>query len=91
MTLEDTKTNHEYIIQEINIDKCTKARLQILGILKGTTVRILNKRNNGSLIIKIRGTRLGIDKEIAKAISVCRGKHSSSISKIEMNYFQGGN
>lgn len=70
MTLERGNINHEYIIQEINIDKCTKARLQVLGVLKGTKVRVLNKRKNGALIVKIRGTRLGIDKEVAEAINI---------------------
>ena len=51
MNLSDTKTNQEYIIEEINIDKCTKARLQVLGVLKGTKVRILNKRINPMTIV----------------------------------------
>ena len=74
MKLSDTKINHEYIIKEINIDKCTKARLHVLGVLKGTKVRVLNKRNNGAIIVKVRGTRLGIDKEVSEAINICRGE-----------------
>lgn len=70
MTLEKGNINYEYIIQEINIDKCTKARLEALGVLKGTKVKILNRRNNGATILKIRGTRLGVDKEITKGIKI---------------------
>ena len=69
MNLSQTKINQEYIIDEINIDKCTRARLQVLGVLPGTKIKILNKRNDGAIIVKIRGTRLGIDKKVAEAIS----------------------
>lgn len=84
MNLSDTKINHEYIIQEINTDKCTKARLYSLGVLKGTKVKILNRRNNGATILKVRGTRLGIDKEITEAIEIAeKEKLNGSPAKTE--------
>ncbi len=69
INLSEGITNEEYIIQSINVDKATKSRLQVLGILKETKIIILNKRING-LIIKVRGTRLGLDKEISKLIKI---------------------
>lgn len=68
--LSEGKTNEEYIIEKIENDDIIKKRLQVLGILKGTKVKILNKRVNGSIIIKVRGTRLGIDKQISNSIFV---------------------
>ena len=62
--------NEKYIIEEIKTDNVTKTRLQVLGVIKGTKIEILNKRINGSIIIKVRGTRLGIDKEISNSIYV---------------------
>lgn len=98
MTLEEAKINQEYIINEINIDKCTKSRLEVLGVLKGTKIKILNKRSNGAIIVKIRGTRLGLDKEVAQAINIdekdkgivfnCRGEHCSSVKKDSCNMFK---
>lgn len=70
MNLSKGTTNEKYIIEEIKTDNTTKTRLQVLGILKGTKIEILNKRVNGSIIIKVRGTRLGIDKEISNSIYV---------------------
>ena len=70
INLSQGTTNEKYIIEEIKIDHITKTRLQVLGILKGTKIEILNKRINGSIIIKVRGTRLGIDKEISNSIYV---------------------
>lgn len=63
-------TKEKYIIEEIKTDNITKIRLQVLGVIKGTKIEILNKRINGSTIIKVRGTRLGIDKEISNSIYV---------------------
>ncbi len=68
--LSEGTTKEKYIIEEIKIDNTTKTRLQVLGIIKGTIIEILNKRINGSIIIKVRGTRLGIDKEISKSIKI---------------------
>ena len=58
------------IIEEIKTDNITKIRLQVLGVIRGTKIEILNKRINGAIIIKVRGTRLGIDKEISNSIYV---------------------
>lgn len=70
MNLSKGIINQEYIIKKIEIDNTTKARLQVLGILKKTKIVILNKRINGSIIIKVRGTRIGIDKEISNSIKI---------------------
>ena len=69
MNLSETKINHEYIIDKINIDKCTSIRLQILGVLKGTHILVINKMKSGAIILKVRGTRLGIDKEVVNSIT----------------------
>lgn len=70
MNLSKGKINEKHVIERILIDNITKTRLQVLGVLKGTKIEILNKRLNGSIIIKVRGTRLGIDKEISNSIFV---------------------
>ena len=70
MNLLDIRTNEEYIIEKIEINEKLKNRLLILGIVKGTKVKVLNKKINNDVIIKIRGTRLGISKKIAESIDV---------------------
>ena len=67
-------TKEKYIIEEIKTDNITKIRLQVLGVIRGTKIEILNKRINGAIIIKVRGTRLGIDKEISNSIYVVEEK-----------------
>lgn len=47
-----------------------KKRLEALGMIEGTRIKVLNKKNNGALIIKFRGTRFAIGKSIAEKIAV---------------------
>lgn len=79
MNLSKGTTNEKYIIEEIKTDNITKTRLQVLGILKGTKIEILNKRVNGAIIIKVRGTRLGIDKEISKSIKIRKERENENL------------
>lgn len=79
MRLSKGITNEEYKIEKISTDNTTKNRLQVLGILKGTKIVILNKRINGSIMIKVRGTRLGIDKQISNSIEIREENKNANI------------
>ena len=72
-------TKEKYIIEEIKTDNITKIRLQVLGVIRGTKIEILNKRINGAIIIKVRGTRLGIDKEISKSIKIRKESKNANL------------
>lgn len=45
-------------------------RLEALGVNEQTAITILNKKGSGSLIIKVRGTRLALGKKISDGIMV---------------------
>jgi ferrous iron transport protein A len=70
MTLEEGKIGNEYSVLEIKIEGSTKRRLESLGMTEGTKVSVLNNKKNGTLIFKVRGTRLAIGKEIAESIVI---------------------
>ncbi len=44
--------------------------LRALGVNEGTPVNILNKKGSGSVIIKVRGTRLALGKRLSEGITV---------------------
>ena len=46
----------------------TMRRLEALGLVEGTKVHILMKKQDGSLIAAFQGTRLALGKKIAGAI-----------------------
>ena len=45
-------------------------RLRALGMTQETSLSVLNRKRNGCLIFKVRGTRLAIGRDIAEAIQV---------------------
>ena len=48
-------------------------RLQALGMIEGTEISVLNNKNEGTVIIKMRSTRLALGKGISSHIEI-RGK-----------------
>ena len=48
----------------------TQRRLEVLGMLEGTVISVVNRKKRGAMIIKIRGTRFAIGEQITKNIEV---------------------
>lgn len=70
MVLSNGKKGFEYTIEHIELDLKVKRRLQMLGLTHGTKVTVLNKKNRGPMIIKVRGTRFAIGKGFLDGIFV---------------------
>jgi ferrous iron transport protein A len=71
MNLLDGIIGNEYKVINIKVEENISRRLQALGLTMGTKVKILNNKKSGSVIFKVRGTRLAIGKKIAEGILVC--------------------
>ena len=52
------------------VDEKITRRLEALGVNEGTPVDVLNKKGAGSVIIKVRGTRLALGKRLSSGITV---------------------
>lgn len=74
MTLLDGKAGESYKVKELMTDEDVMRRLEVLGINEDTNVKILNRKRNGSMIIKVRGSRLAIGRNIAAGIEVREGE-----------------
>ncbi len=48
----------------------TERRLEVLGMLEGTNITVVNRKKRGAMIIKIRGTRFAVGESITKSIEV---------------------
>ena len=48
----------------------TERRLEVLGMLEGTMITVVNRKKRGAMIIKIRGTRFAVGESITKSIEV---------------------
>lgn len=70
MTLYDGEVDNTYEVDSVNVEQGITRRLEALGINEGTNVQILNRKNHGAMVIKVRGTRLALGKSITKKIQI---------------------
>ncbi len=70
MSLFEGIKGNRYEIRGLNVEEALTRRLQALGLNDGTVVSVLNRKKNGALIIRVRGTRLAIGRRICQGIEV---------------------
>ncbi|BBF45298.1 hypothetical protein lbkm_4060 [Lachnospiraceae bacterium KM106-2] len=70
MTLFEAMKNSAYTVSSTELESGTGRRLEALGLTVGTKIEVLNRKRNGAVIFKVRGTRLAVGKKIAQAIKI---------------------
>ncbi len=70
MTILEGTVRKNYIVTDIRIEENIMRRLEALGINSGTHLSLMNRKKNGTVIIKVRGTRWAVGKDIAEGIEV---------------------
>ncbi|HIY19439.1 MAG TPA: ferrous iron transport protein A [Candidatus Blautia avistercoris] len=70
MRLSEGEIGGRYQVQSIQLPVPMEKHLEALGMTRGTTVSVLNSKNQGVLIVKVRGTRFAMGKNITKNIEV---------------------
>lgn len=70
MYLCDGKIGNNYKVSDIELPINMEKRLEALGMTRGTTVTVLNSKSHGVLIVKVRGTRFALGRNITKSILV---------------------
>lgn len=70
MKLNEGAVGQTYIVQSVQVDDTITRRLEALGVNELTPVTVLNKKGSGSVIIKVRGTRLAFGKRISEGIEI---------------------
>lgn len=68
--LNECWIGRSYVVESVQVDEGITRRLEALGVNEGTPIRILNKKGSGSVIIKVRGTRLALGKRLSEGITV---------------------
>jgi ferrous iron transport protein A len=74
MTLNEGKIGEIYELQQLSLPLKVAKRLEALGMIVGTKIEVLNNKNHGTLIIKVRGTRFAISNRFSKNILVKEGE-----------------
>ena len=70
MYLCDGKIGNEYKVEDIDLPVNIEKRLEALGMTRGTSIAVLNSKSQGVLIVKVRGTRFALGRNITKNILV---------------------
>ena len=70
MTLKNAKVGTSYTVENMDLKIDIKRHLEAIGMILNTTIEVLNKKRNGSVIFKVRGTRLAVGKNISQNITI---------------------
>ena len=70
MTLSEGKIGHTYIVEEVQVAGNVTRRLEALGVNEQTSIAVLNAKAKGPMIIKVRGTRLALGRQITDQIQI---------------------
>ena len=70
MTLDKSTVGGTYTVEKIDLPDQVEHRLEALGMTLGTKVSVLGRKDRGTLILKVRGTRFAIGRGITGRIEV---------------------
>ena len=70
MTLSDAMPGGTYQVAGLDLPLELSRRLEALGMIEGSGVRVLRRKRRGAMIITVRGTRFAVGQDIAEHISV---------------------
>ena len=70
MTLAQGVKGKKYTVRSLHAEPRVLRRLEALGMIEGTSVLVLNKKEKGAFIIKLRGTRWAVGRKIAEGIEI---------------------
>ena len=70
MNVSQAQKGRTYLVKKVNLEGNIERRLEMHGMTDQVKLMVLNKKNQGAVIIKVRGTRFAIGKEIADAIEI---------------------
>lgn len=70
MKLYEGRIGMVYTVRSVTVDEAITRRLEALGVNERTRILVLNKKQSGTMIIKVRGTRLALGRKITGGIEV---------------------
>ena len=70
MLLKDAQIGQTCVVEHIDLPFQMERRLQALGMTRQTQISVVNRKGQGILIIKLRGTRFALGCQITKSITV---------------------
>ena len=70
MKLYEGNIGATYLVESVHVDDAINRRLEALGVNENTRLLGMNKKKSGTMIIKVRGTRLALGRRITGGIDI---------------------
>lgn len=70
MKLIEGNVGQDYKVSETSLPPEMERRLEALGLTYGSVISVMNKKKHGAMVIKIRGTRFAVGKNIAENVNI---------------------
>ena len=70
MKLYEGNIGATYLVESVHVDDAINRRLEALGVNGNTRLLVMNKKKSGTMIIKVRGTRLALGRRITGGIDI---------------------
>ena len=70
MKLYEGKIGTTYLVESVHVEDAINRRLEALGVNENTRLLVMNKKKSGTMIIKVRGTRLALGRRITGGIDI---------------------
>lgn len=70
MILAQGSPGQTYQVEQMPLPEAVKHRLEAIGMTIGTHLLVLGRKNQGTLILKVRGTRFAVGRGITSRIEV---------------------
>lgn len=68
MTLYLAQHGKKYLVKKLDMEEKTQRRLEALGLTENSMIELISRKRGGASIVKIRGTRFALGKEICSRI-----------------------
>ena len=70
MKLYEGNIGATYLVESVHVEEAINRRLEALGVNENTRLLVMNKKRSGTMIIKVRGTRLALGRRITGGIDI---------------------
>lgn len=70
MKLYEGNIGTTYLVESVHVENAINRRLEALGVNENTHILVMNKKKSGTMIIKVRGTRLALGRRITGGIDI---------------------
>lgn len=70
MKLYEGNIGTTYLVESVHVEDAINRRLEALGVNENTHLLVMNKKKSGTMIIKVRGTRLALGRRITGGIDI---------------------